>query len=308
MNSGAYSLFRSISQATSISVSRQGFVLLVFLYSILFELGTDFCLPRATFMGEGSPPTLIIAHMSNPDLPLAPDRDFLIQYSLENKNQIRSLWTSTASSTIMGHFLLGTSAGGSFLQIHGHSITNQIYPTRSDVFAVEFIPPEQFLFLSGSRDGDMRLFDIRTRPSLRPAISVRHGTPITHIRTLTEKTVILNGLHCCAMYDLRFPHPTSPSSNFAYPTRATKTYDAISRKTEFLIARGFDVNKELGIIAAADHEHRVNLFSIATGEMLPSEIGQENLGQPCKKLLFDTAFMPEKLWAVEGSRVHCLSF
>jgi WD40 repeat protein len=216
---------------------------------------------------------------------------------------IRAVWTSSSSASTED-FVLGTSVAAIHLVPSPHSLQKTEYRIKSDVFATCFLPNTSPTFLAGSRDGDIRLFDVRTSPQSRPDIVLRHGSTVTHIRALSQVGVVVNGLQRVANYDLRFPHPRSPSSGFAHATKATRVYDKAAREKEFMIGRGFDVDPTSGVMAVADHEHWVNLFSLATGERLRSVLGARKWELPCTGLWFDE----RRCWGVEGRALKCFAY
>jgi hypothetical protein len=246
----------------------------------------------ATFMGERHSPSTFITSV-DPNCSAAG-----IQQNLSAPH--RAIWTSSASPT-SEDFVLGTSCAAILVR-PTHSTTFRI---KSDVFATCFLPDSSTpTFLAGSRDGDIRLFDIRSSPVARPDIVLRHGGTVTHIRALNQVGVVVNGLQRVANYDLRYPHPRSPSSGFAHATRAVRVYEKASREKEFMIGRGFDVDKGRGILAVADHEQWVNLFSVQTGERLDSVLGRKRWEVPCTGLWFEEG----RLWASEGKKLRCFKY
>ncbi|KAA8895709.1 WD40-repeat-containing domain protein [Sphaerosporella brunnea] len=249
----------------------------------------------ATFMGERHPPTIYLTSLANPS-------SVGIEHQIHSHN--RAIWTSSSSPN-SECFVLGTSTSAIHLVPHQHVIQHTEYRMKSDVFATCFLPSSSApTFLAGSRDGDIRLYDVRTSSQARPDITLRHGSTVTHIRALSEVGVIVNGLQRVANYDIRFPHPRSPSSGFAQATRAMRVYDKATRDKEFMIGRGFDVDMERGIMAVADHEHWVNLFSVDTGEKLRSVLGASRWSVPCLGLWFDEG----RTWAAEGRELRCFRY
>ncbi|KAI5787175.1 hypothetical protein EDC01DRAFT_779625 [Geopyxis carbonaria] len=290
-DNGAHNLICSWSQVTSISISTRRLLV-------------------ATFLGNGHNPSIYMTRLPSPSSTLHFSNTlFEIQSILHHPT--KSLWTSTASPHSDGALVLGSSGSAILLTDHPHDVTQQHFRTRSDVFAVAFHATDPSVFLAGSRDGAMRLFDIRNGSggtgvtAARPDITVRHSSTITHVRALDASNILVNGLQGAAMYDLRFPHPASPSSSFAEPTRAARAYPRLVRNDGYMIDLGFDVNQELGIMAIANQEHRVELWSIATGERLDGgDIGKKKFSSPCKGLKFEGGMEPMGLWAIDGSQME----
>jgi hypothetical protein len=102
------------------------------------------------------------------------------------------------------------------------------------------------------------------------------------------------------MYDLRFPHPASPSAAFAQATRAAKNYPLAASADRHMIDLGFDVNRTRGVMAVASQEKSVDLFSIATGEKLDSAVGRHKFQMHSKAMKFDDGEVPEGLFVADG--------
>ncbi|KAF8245800.1 hypothetical protein K440DRAFT_633099, partial [Wilcoxina mikolae CBS 423.85] len=233
----------------------------------------------ATYMGERQSPGIYLTSLPSPSTPY---HGAGLQHSFLRPSPIRSIWTSAASRSPVGDLLIGTSASAVHILPHTHQIQKTDYRIKSDVFAVEFLPTDPYPFLCGSRDGDMRLFDVRVNSTTRPDIIVRHGGTITHIRALSSQSILVNGLQRCATYDLRFPHPKSPSSGFAHATRAARVYGKVVKKDASMIGLGFDVDADRGVMAVADHEGWVAMWSLETGERLQSVLEDRKWEGPCK--------------------------
>jgi len=256
-------------------------------------------------MGDHHCPGIYLTTLSNPS---TPHFGIGLQHSFLRHTHIRSVWTSAASPSPMGDLLIGTSASAVHILPHPYQIQKTDYRIKSDVFAVEFLPTDPYPFLCGSRDGDMRLFDVRVNSTTRPDIIVRHGGTITHIRALSAQSILVNGLQRCATYDLRFPHPRSPSSGFAHATRAARVYGKVVGKDASMIGLGFDVDADRGVMAVADQEGWVAMWSLETGEKLQSVLEDRRWEGPCKGIKFDNGVQPGRLWAGEGRGLTCFSY
>ena len=147
----------------------------------------------------------------------------------------------------------------------------------------------------------MRLFDVRTPLKQKGEIVVRHGGTVSHIRALSSASVIVNGLSRCAAYDLRYPHPRSPSASFAQATRAVRVYDRAVGKREFMIGHGFDVDHAGEVMVRADCECWIRMFSVVTGE----ELKRWKWKDVCTGLVFDGE---RRLWASAGKAMECFTY
>lgn len=245
-----------------------------------------------TSMGERCHPEIHLSHLSH----TYPGQTHAL-------SSVRSVWASSASS-VSPSFAVGTSSSAIHLVAHPHTTQQTSHRIKSDVFATCFLPDSSTTFLAGSRDGDMRLFDVRSPTAQqRGEIVVRHGGTVTHIRALSSASIVVNGLGRCAAYDLRYPHPKSPSASFALATLATRVYAGAVGEKEFMIARGFDVDLVGGgeLMAVADSERWMRMFSLVTGEELRSWRWESY----CVALSFDGE---RRLWASSGKSVECLTY
>ncbi|KAH0610794.1 uncharacterized protein H6S33_011221 [Morchella sextelata] len=213
----------------------------------------------ATCLGGTSSPA--IYRTSLPDS--GSESSFTSGQYLTFSRPTRSMWTST-SSPHNGDMAVGTNVGVICIRGPPHDRESHQFATNSDVFAVEFLPNEPFGFVCGSRDGAMRLFDIRIRQreGVGGTMVVSHNTPITHIRALNDVSMMVKGLMGCALYDLRYPHPPSPSKGFAERTTPVKVYG--NKRT--VEGMGFDVSMDKGIVADAGDVDGARIFSAISGE------------------------------------------
>lgn len=195
-----------------------------------------------------------------------------------------------ATSDQTGDMALGASTGVLYMREHPNDWDRHHFLTGSDVFAVEFLPAQPPVLLCGSRDGAMRLFDTRVRRGEADAspssLVIRHYSSITHIRHLNEVTVVVQGPQRCALFDLRFPHPSSPSKAFAEPTRPVMTYDNVHDGKGYMTTLGFDICKEMQMMVVANEDRHVRLFSLETGNELESDFGKRPFHRTCRALRF----------------------
>lgn len=206
-----------------------------------------------------------------------------------------------------GDMALGASTGVIYMREHPNDWDRHYFVTGSDVFAVEFLPTEPPVLLCGSRDGAMRLFDMRVRRSESDACSsnlvVMHRSSITHIRHLNEVTMVVQGPQKCALYDLRFPHPGSPSKAFVEPTKPVMTYEKVHDGSGYMLTLGFDVCRERQVMVVANEDQHVRLFSMETGNVLESGLGRKSFHHACRALRFysEEEGDVESIMMVDGS-------
>lgn len=194
---------------------------------------------------------------------------------------------------------LGVSTGVICMREHPNDWDHHLFLTGSDVFAAEYLPAEPSVLLCGSRDGAMRLFDMRVRQADigQSNLVVRHKSSITHIRHLDEVTIVVHGPQKCALYDLRFPHLRNPSKAFTELTNPVMTYEKVHGGKEHMLMLGFDVCKERQLMVAASEDQRVRLFSMVTGDELESTLGNNLFSYDSKVLKFCSE---EQSGGVEG--------
>lgn len=205
---------------------------------------------------------------------------------------------------------LGVSTGVICMREHPNDWDHHLFLTGSDVFAVEYLPAEPSVLLSGSRDGAMRLFDMRVRQTDigQSNLVVRHKSSITHIRHLDEVTMVVHGPQKCALYDLRFPHLRSPSEAFTELTNPVMTYEKVHGGKVHMLMLGFDVCKERQLMVAASEDQRVRLFSMVTGDELESTLGKNPFSYDSKVLRFcseEQSGGVEGIMAVDGPSLEC---
>ncbi|CCX04235.1 Similar to DDB1-and CUL4-associated factor 4; acc. no. Q8WV16 [Pyronema omphalodes CBS 100304] len=265
------------SQISSVSVNSQGLVM-------------------ATFMGGPNRPPAIYCHWhpsTSSDI-LHPGPAL---FGFNRNHNITSVWTSAASPNPQGDLVLGTNQGAVHIEVRPWNLEQTFQPIKSDVFAVSFLPNDPNPYLTGSRDGDIRIFDIRAGRDNRPVVMFRHGGPVTHIRNLAQNRIIVNGLQRCASYDLRYPHKKGPSANFGATSRAMRDYGQVGGEGSSL-GLGFDVDVKRGLMVVAQQDGWVNLRSLETGEKIPSPLAKNRWDGLCKGLRFDEGEVA-RVWGIE---------
>ncbi|KAI9852041.1 MAG: hypothetical protein M1838_002010 [Thelocarpon superellum] len=149
--------------------------------------------------------------------------------------------------------------------------------TASDVLALDWLSAT--CLVAGQRNGCVDLFDTRVPPALQssnPVLAVRHPSAVAHVRVVRDQRLVVSGLkNSLCMYDLRFLHPPSPSKTFPNATKAIRKYE---HANEYRLGSGFDVDVDLGIIAAAQDDMTVQLFGLETGDKLASAVSATPFG------------------------------
>jgi hypothetical protein len=207
-----------------------------------------------------------------------------------------------------------------------HSSHNHDSPR--DVFALEFLHENPSILLTGGRNGILNITDLRFPKYGLQADTIMHQSSVTHIKSVDEHRVLVAGLNSSlCQYDLRFrkSRPISFQENSHQrgkgkgKKRRAPTFPCLDYpgyKNEAQISIGFDVDLELGIIAAAqDYDSRINLFSLHGGHILKSRPPHSKNGDTryidsavcngsrCLKFVQDTPNNPKSIWVADESKL-----
>ncbi|KAI9670169.1 MAG: hypothetical protein M1817_004506 [Caeruleum heppii] len=198
-----------------------------------------------------------------------------------------SVWTSACAPT-SGTIAIGTGTGIILIQeTPSHYATteptatspsmsplgdwrNRSLNTPSDVLALEFL--SEVSLAAGQRDGCVQFIDTRCSGAGEEgkALRIRHPSAVTGVKKIDENRMLVNGLKSSLrMYDLRYPHPASPTKAYMKPTRPILEFD---QDNDFRLALGFDVNVETGLVAAGQEDRTVQLFSLHTAAKVSSSL------------------------------------
>lgn len=184
-----------------------------------------------------------------------------------------------------------------------------------DVFAIDYLSSNPAVLLAGGRPGHFSVKDVRDRNDDTRSLSKRLAGPITHIKSLNDRNVLVSCLrHDMAVYDLRMLRAAPPSKAFQRPA-----IDHILPTARFLDYRngphvniGLDVDMTSGVVAAAHEDGGVALYSTRTGHRLKSpDIDQIRSHRGViRSLQFET--LPgdanPTLFVGLGSNLHAYSF
>lgn len=218
----------------------------------------------------------------------------------------KSIWCSTTNHPPDRHgcpsppsgsteFAIGTSSGVSIISLRPDGYIKFDYVTPTDVFAVAYLPgpSESSSLLSGSRDGGIRIYHPQSQEASQPVTSpfhlthdrpltplIHHGSIVTHLHPLPSDNhlILVKGPQKTALYDLRYPHPASPSRKFNEPTRAVMVYDEMCDPNGYRVDEGWHVSSNGRVMAGVvknSFSHRdprgtaeVGLWSVQTGRRL----------------------------------------
>ncbi|KAJ5103876.1 hypothetical protein N7532_004405 [Penicillium argentinense] len=217
-----------------------------------------------------------------------------------------SLWCSSACPTgDKALFAIGTSNGLHTLEGFGShwTVSQKPFPndassrkrgnqqgfrehgssSHASVSTVEWLSPE--VIASGMRNSSVFLHDLRSGGS---AARLQHPHAVSKIRKVDPYRLVVSGFNSLQMYDIRFapnglqpkPKPTSPSHT---STRPYLTFPEYSPD----IISDFDVSGELGLLASASDDRRIQLFSLQTGDLIPSPLSKYQYSNPINCVSFE---------------------
>ncbi|KAL4929257.1 uncharacterized protein BDV17DRAFT_262203 [Aspergillus undulatus] len=218
-----------------------------------------------------------------------------------------SLWCSAPSPTgTMPRFAVGTSDGLYTVEGHGSywALSKKPFPNDSDkslgnpkrrrtdsshalITAVDWLSPD--VIAAGLKDSTIFLHDIRSGGS---AARLQHPHAVTKIRNLDEYRIVVAGVNSLQMYDIRYPPNNmqrNPNPNNKHHT-STRPCLTFYRHSPDLIP-DFDLSPELGLLASAspeDHNCTVQLYSVRTGDPVPSPLTKYTYRDPIRSVCFES--------------------
>jgi hypothetical protein len=204
---------------------------------------------------------------------------------------VSTIWTASPNpyrTSIDEIVAVGTSNG--LITLDNESGTWRCSPlvkTDSDVLSLDWLSPT--VLAAGLRDASIMLYDSRNRDSIK---RLRHASPVIGLRRADhESRLVVCGLsNSLAMYDLRMireaisSHPTEPSPHKTSQPKKPKnrwkkqSVDMLGKpasskpvlhfeyNNKYQLPSGFDVQTELGLVAAAEETGDVQIYSLRTGE------------------------------------------
>ena len=135
-----------------------------------------------------------------------------------------------------------------------------------EVFALDYVKGNHNVVLSSGRRPKVYLTDLRADSSREGTSFIRVPSPIAHARSLSEHLVLLAGLKSeMAVYDTRY-FPTGNPNRF----KPLIHFPGYVNPAHFNI--GFDVSLEQNIVAVAQSDCKVRLFSLKSGETLKCNV------------------------------------
>ncbi|EAW23501.1 uncharacterized protein NFIA_022120 [Aspergillus fischeri NRRL 181] len=214
-----------------------------------------------------------------------------------------SLWCSSpCPEGDKALFAIGTSEGLYTLEGLGSYWTLSKKPFASDVSngkpiihrrtdsshalvtSVEWL--SSTVIAAGLKDSTVFLHDLRSGGT---ATRLQHPHAVTKIRNLDPYRIVVAGINSLQMYDIRYapnglqrnPRPNHPRHT------STRPYLSFSDFSPEIIP-DFDISPELGLLASASDERKVQLFSLRTGEQVSSPLTKYQYPNPISSLRFES--------------------
>ncbi|PTB50493.1 hypothetical protein M431DRAFT_499311 [Trichoderma harzianum CBS 226.95] len=167
------------------------------------------------------------------------------------------------------------------------------YPGRKhhigpqEIFSQDFQVGNHNILFAGGRQPRLWVTDLRA-----PTAGwnfVKHGSSIAHVRSINPHQVLVAGLrNRMSVYDMRFIQ----ANRNGYRERATSSpiLEFPDYKNEPYFNFGWDVSTELNLVASAQDNGTIKLFSLSSGCVLPSGQALESFrtDDPVKAMMFQT--------------------
>lgn len=203
-----------------------------------------------------------------PNTPAEFDAQVIYRFALD-----QTAWTSSANdllpSSSSATFAVGiTGRVVLFTGTPGNWDSSKFMHVDSDPLALAWLTPTTAA--AGLRNGTVQLWDVRSNGA---ANRLTHGGSVTGMRRVGAERLVVAGLEgSLALYDLRMAREVEPQQwrhrrKRQRKTARGRTLPAVdfAHDDAHPGALGFDVSPGLGLVAAADGENVVQLYSIATG-------------------------------------------
>jgi hypothetical protein len=170
------------------------------------------------------------------------------------------------------YYPLGGSLSWKAPGIHDRLMVDNAF---NDIFALDFRRNTRGVIFGGGRPGRCFIADSRVRDL--DWLSFRHGTSITHIKSLNEWHLLISGTqHMMRIYDIRMvkghsrivskwkcrtsPGPDADRSITSFPEYTNNAWNKI----------GLAVDIDAGIVATAHDDGKVAIHSLESGHRLRS--------------------------------------
>ncbi|KAE8152452.1 hypothetical protein BDV25DRAFT_137901 [Aspergillus avenaceus] len=214
-----------------------------------------------------------------------------------------SLWCSAPCPVgSMPLFAIGTSDGlhtlegfGSYWALSKKSFSSDVFTgkpilhrrvdsSHALVTSVEWLSAD--VIAAGLKDSAIFLHDLRSGGT---ATRLQHPHAVSKIKRVDPYRLVVAGINSLKMYDIRYPAnglQRNPNPNNKHHT-STKPYLSFSDYSPEIIP-DFDVSPELGLLASASDERKIQLFSLRTGEQVSSPLSRYQYEHPISSVCFES--------------------
>lgn len=174
-------------------------------------------------------------------------------------------------------FAFGASEGVTTMYLDPHArfgwTGGKPIAAKSDVLALDWLGPG--LLAAGLRNASVMLYDTRSQGS---ALRLRHNGAVTALHRADDETrlVVCGFPDALCMYDLRMQRElaapqTGHSSKGKRGRQKPKAPSTVSLlrfeySNRYRYPLGFDVNADVGLVAAAEDNGRIQLYSLQSGK------------------------------------------
>ncbi|CAG8543109.1 4717_t:CDS:10 [Acaulospora morrowiae] len=180
-----------------------------------------------------------------------------------------TLWTSTFSQ-VTPSTAVGSSNNVTIVQNYsGHKTMERVYRTNSDVFALDFDRNQASKYFkpsvvyAGCRDGQIRIFDIRSNINRSAGESprIRQSSPVCNLKSIHSCHVLCDGMNgSLSLWDIRCMKKDPVMEYLGHVNNGNRRI-------------GFSVNTHESIVAIAGSDRYVRLYSISSGKLVRAPIG-----------------------------------
>ncbi|KAF9886654.1 hypothetical protein FE257_011294 [Aspergillus nanangensis] len=213
-----------------------------------------------------------------------------------------SLWCSAACPEgNMPLFAVGTSDGlytlegfGSYWALSKKQFANDVLSgkpvlhrrvdsSHALVTSVEWLSAD--VIAAGLKDSAIFLHDLRSGGT---ATRLQHPHAVSKIRKVDPYRIVVAGINSLKMYDIRYPAnglQRNPNPNTKHHTATRPYLDFLDYTPE--IIPDFDISPELGLLASASDERKIQLFSLRTGEQVSSPLSKYQYGDAISSIHFE---------------------
>ncbi|PTB63835.1 hypothetical protein BBK36DRAFT_1171292 [Trichoderma citrinoviride] len=164
---------------------------------------------------------------------------------------------------------------------------NRPRKTPLEIFSQDFQVDNHNVLFAGGRQPRVWVSDLRA-----PAVewsSIKHGSSIAHVRSINPHQVIVAGLRdCMSVYDTRFVQSDEEDAAGRNTSSPVLEFPEYRNQARFDI--GWDVCPELNLVASAQDDSTVKLFSLSSGGLVRSGTDLERFRakNPVKAMMFQT--------------------